>query len=285
MKDGRPVIVSVKCATYNHAPYIRQCLDGFVMQKTNFRFEVIVHDDASTDGTTEIVREYAEKYPNIIKPMYEEVNQYSRNLSAMNDAINKRLVGKYVAICEGDDYWCDPLKLQKQVDYLESHPKSVLCFHPNYRLFPDGKKKVNAPKNKKDEYNPKDIILGGGGFMATSAMLFLRQYYLMDKDRPDFFKSSPIGDVPLRLFLASKGTIGYIDDVMSVYRKGQGEWTRKNSTIEKRIKVARIQQDVLNKYDKFTEYRYHRYVVEGNVLNWLRCIKLIITILLKKLKL
>lgn len=283
MKDERPVVVSVKCATYNHAPYIRQCLDGFVMQKTNFRFEAIVHDDASTDGTTEIVREYAYKYPDIIKPMYEEENQYSRNLTAMNDAINKKLVGKYIAICEGDDYWTDPFKLQKQVDYLESHHECSLCFHPNYRLFPEGNKKINAPKKKKEKYNSKDVILGGGGFMATSAMLFPRQYYLMDKDRPDFFKSSPIGDVPLRLFLASKGSIGYIDDVMSVYRRGLGEWTRKNSTIRKRIKVAMTQQDVLNKYDKFTEFRYHRYIVEGNILNWLRCIKLILLIVKNKI--
>ena len=116
------LMVSVRCATYNHVNYIRQCLDGFVMQRTNFRFEVIVHDDASTDGTTEIIREYAEKYPDIIKPMYETENQYSKDVKAMNIRINNRLTGKYIAICEGDDYWIDPLKLQKQVDFLDDHP-------------------------------------------------------------------------------------------------------------------------------------------------------------------
>ena len=123
------LMVSVRCATYNHAPYIRQCLDGFVMQKTNFRFEVIVHDDASTDGTTDVVREYAERYPDIIKPMYEQTNQYSVDAKGMNERINSRLVGKYVAICEGDDYWTDPDKLQKQVDFLETHPDYSMCYH------------------------------------------------------------------------------------------------------------------------------------------------------------
>ena len=117
-KDTRPLMVTIQCLTFNHEPYIRQCLDGFVMQKTNFRFEAVVHDDASTDGTAAIVREYAEKYPDIIKPILETENQYSKGDGILGRIMAENRKGKYIAICEGDDYWIDPLKLQKQVYYM-----------------------------------------------------------------------------------------------------------------------------------------------------------------------
>lgn len=106
-------VLTIQCIAYNQAPYIRQCLEGFCMQKTNFRFEAIVHDDASTDDTALIIREYAEKYPDIIKPIYETENQYSKKDGSLRRIMNKHTCGKYVAYCEGDDYWTDPLKLQK----------------------------------------------------------------------------------------------------------------------------------------------------------------------------
>lgn len=125
-------LVTIRCLVYNHEPYLRQCLDGFVMQKTNFPFEAIVHDDASTDRSAEIIREYAEKYPDIIKPIFETVNQYSKHDGSIQRIMNEHTRGKYVAMCEGDDYWIDPYKLQKQVDYLESHPECVYSCHRYY---------------------------------------------------------------------------------------------------------------------------------------------------------
>lgn len=113
------IMVSIKCLVYNHEKFIRETLEGFIMQKTNFRFEAIVHDDASTDNTANIIREYAEKYPGIIKPIYEIENQYSKKDSSLSRIINEACTGKYIAMCEGDDYWTDPYKLQKQVDFLE----------------------------------------------------------------------------------------------------------------------------------------------------------------------
>mgnify|MGYP000825848659 FL=1 len=118
--DDNKILVSIQCLVYNHEPYLRQCLDGFVMQKTNFCFEAIVHDDVSTDGSAAIIREYAEKYPDIIKPIYETENQYSKRDGSLFKIMNAACKGKYIAMCEGDDYWIDPLKLQKQVDILES---------------------------------------------------------------------------------------------------------------------------------------------------------------------
>lgn len=132
--DKSPILVSILCCTYNHAAYIRQCLEGFIMQKTNFRFEAIVHDDASTDNTASIIREYAEKYPDIIKPIIETTNQYSKHddsiAQILNNAINPS--SQYIAFCEGDDYWTDPYKLQKQIDFLESHSEYVYSCHRYY---------------------------------------------------------------------------------------------------------------------------------------------------------
>lgn len=121
------VIVTIRCLVYNHEPYIRQCLEGFVMQKTNFTFEAIVHDDASIDGSAAIIKEYAEKYPDIIKPIYETENQYSKHDGSLRRIMDSHTRGKYIAYCEGDDYWIDPLKLQKQVDLLEGNPSASLC--------------------------------------------------------------------------------------------------------------------------------------------------------------
>ena len=122
-------LVSIRCLVYNHEPFLRQCLDGFVMQQTTFPFEAIVHDDASTDGSAAIIREYAEKYPDIIKPIYETENQWGKGtISKIMDA-TMHPDSKYIAVCEGDDYWTDPNKLQIQVDFLEAHPDHSFSVH------------------------------------------------------------------------------------------------------------------------------------------------------------
>lgn len=123
------IVVSVCCLAYNHEPYIQQCLDGFVMQQTNFKYEVLINDDASTDATADIIREYELKYPNIIKPIYQKNNLYSQGVAISATYLYPRAQGKYIAKCEGDDYWTDPHKLQKQVDFLEANPEYSLCCH------------------------------------------------------------------------------------------------------------------------------------------------------------
>lgn len=133
-------LVSICCLTYNHAVFIRKCLDGFLMQKApscvpedakmSDWCEILIHDDCSTDGTTEIIKEYEAKYPDLILPLYEEENQYGKGGAGKMDLYNyKRVRGKYIAYCEGDDYWTEPLKLQKQIDFLESHPEYSCSFH------------------------------------------------------------------------------------------------------------------------------------------------------------
>lgn len=128
--DIKPLVV-IRCITYNHEPYLRDALEGFVMQKTDFPFVAIVHDDASTDGTAKIIREYAEKFPDIILPIYETENQYSKrdeSLDRIMRAACDASDAKYYAWCEGDDYWIDPMKLQKQVEALEQNPEASGCY-------------------------------------------------------------------------------------------------------------------------------------------------------------
>lgn len=146
MNDLQP-LVSICCLSYNHAPYIRKCLDGFLMQETTFPIEILLHDDASTDGTDDIVREYAEKYPDKLFPLFEEENKFSQGYGGKMDFFNyNRACGKYIATCEGDDYWTDPLKLQKQVDFMESHPEYSVCFH-NCHVFDVRTNKIIFPSN------------------------------------------------------------------------------------------------------------------------------------------
>lgn len=176
-------LVSISCITYNHAPYIRECLNGFIMQKTNFPFEVLIHDDCSTDGTTEIIKEYVEKYPEIIKPLYEEENQYQQGKPSGSAVWNlPRAKGKYVALCEGDDYWTDPLKLQKQVDFLESHPAYGMCY-TDFNIYYQSKNKFehslfkNNPTKYPIEYKSTEEWILRNGYVAPPTWVIRKESF------------------------------------------------------------------------------------------------------------
>ncbi len=219
------VMVTIRCITYNHEAYIRQCLEGFVMQKANFRFEAIVHDDASTDGTAAIIREYAEKYPDIIKPIYETENQYSKHDGSLMRIMNVHTHGKYVAMCEGDDYWTDPLKLQKQVDLLEANPEYSLCFHNamvHYEICGNWDADVAFLKeNTNREYTGFEVL---EHWTIPTASVVMRKdvidsslYHKASSDKRILY-----GDIVLFLSAAEVGRLYYMSDIMSVYRKHPG---------------------------------------------------------------
>ena len=213
--NSQPLMVSIKCITYNHEPYIRQCLEGFVMQKTNFRFEAVVHDDASTDGTADIIREYAEKYPDIIKPIYETENQYSKKDGSLGRIMDAACTGKYIAMCEGDDYWTDPLKLQKQVDILESNPEVGLV-HTDFDLV-KGKRRHFKRSSKPEGY--LSFILNGNFKIGTLTVVYRRSLY--NELSKDWNKIEPrllMGDLPLWIELAAISQFVYISVSTARYR-------------------------------------------------------------------
>jgi glycosyltransferase involved in cell wall biosynthesis len=153
-------LLTIICITYNHEKFIKECLDGFLMQETNFPVEIIVHDDASTDGTDGIIREYQQLYPQVIRPVLQTINQFSLGNKPI-EVLTPLARGRYIARCEGDDYWTDPHKLQIQVDFLESHPEYVASGHDSFATNENGdiiQREVLAENHKKDG-EPQDLIL------------------------------------------------------------------------------------------------------------------------------
>lgn len=217
-KDGSP-LVSISCITYNHAPYIRQCLDGFMMQKTNFAFEVLIHDDASTDGTTEIIKEYAAKYPDIIKPLYEEENQWVKGRRGSAVFNYPRAKGKYIAMCEGDDYWIDPLKLQKQVDFLEDNPEyGIVRTNVHSYIQKEGRLEENFFSHRKwakikDTYH--DYIIHGW-FAAPCTWMYRSEYVVKYASFNE--KDCFTGDIALLLCITQESKIKYLPESTAVYR-------------------------------------------------------------------
>ena len=255
MNDEKP-LVSIKCLVYNHEPYLRQCLDGFVMQKTNFRFEAVVHDDASTDGSAAIIREYAAKYPDIIKPIYETENQHSKHDGSLGRIVNSALRGKYVALCEGDDYWIDPMKLQKQVDFLEAHPDYLLCGTNGLVLWDGG---VNAPEyfNRNftsRELHPEDVI---GKWPFPTASLVFRHDLL---DLTNSFKCVTYNsDISMILVALANGRIWALADVAVVYRKNVNPDSSTNRVAAKKDHSAYHLGQMLKLYKAYNEYTGNKY--------------------------
>ena len=220
------ILVIITCITYNHENYIRDCLNGFVMQKTNFRFIAIVHDDCSTDKTKTLLREYADKYPDIIKPIYETENQWSKYDGSLERIMNEAIAAtgaRYIAMCEGDDYWTDPYKLQKQVDYMEAHSECAICFHPvmvhDQRIgedHPDTLEQVSMITTAKD-------LAKIGNYIHTPSVMY--RYNMEVNKKLEQLGRFGVGDYLLYLLYAQHGNICKLPDYMAVYRQGVGVWS------------------------------------------------------------
>ncbi|MCB0792012.1 MAG: glycosyltransferase [Flavobacteriales bacterium] len=250
-------LVSVVCTTYQHERYIAQALDGFLMQRTDFPFEIIVHDDASTDATPRIVREYAERYPDLIVPVLQAESHFHKPGSVTKAACDVAR-GRYIATCEGDDHWTDPDKLQLQVDLLEANPDATGCFHYTQQIF-DG---TGAPGriigehggrtrfSVEDTFSPY-ALCHYNAFMFRSHLQFL----------PDWYATIKSGDMAIFSMVAAQGPLLCIPRVMSVYRKHSAGITAADAAEQKAHHLARIR--LLKLLDEQHGFKYHGAAVEA----------------------
>ena len=252
-------LVSVLCTTYNHEKYIRQCLDSMVGQKTDFPFEIIVRDDCSTDGTGEIIREYGEKYPDTVIPMILEFNHFSRGLT--NDSFARMFGmarGKYIAICEGDDFWTDPEKLQVQTDYLESHPDFSLCVTASYFANPDGtlkKGEVFRTDTVSRELTMEEII---DGWKAATNTVVYRKACLEEDVIIPFLGTCVNEDYARMVYMAEKGKVYYMDRLTGAYRVGNPGSFSDDTHRRPEVYRARVIgfAEMLDRMDAWTEGKY-----------------------------
>lgn len=257
-KKHEQIMVSVICNAYNHEKYIEKTLQGFVNQETNFKFEVLIHDDASTDRTAEIIKQYEDKYPSLIKPIYQSENQWKINPLNVLDIQYSRVNGKYIALCEGDDYWIDNQKLQKQVDLLEERTEFMMCVHATY-IYEKNKRTGKIQPLKNDGIlKVEDTIRNGGGYIATNSIMFRVDEF---KKIPEFMK---FYDYTLQIYGALNGGIFYINEFMSVYNfMTEGSWSRyRKKDIDFSVKINSRFIDIYKKLDVYTDYRYSKLLTE-----------------------
>ena len=232
MSNNEPV-VSICCITFKHENYIRECLDGFIMQKTTFPFEVIVHDDASPDKTADIIREYEAKYPDIIKPIYQTENQYSKGVKISFEYVYPKIRGKYIAFCEGDDFWTSPDKLQMQYDFMEANPDYSLCMHGRYILDCYSRFFIEEPLTKDFPEKGIDFAyrVAMGESLFTTQTMFIRKS-AFDSKLEDIYRDSkdaPMSDLQKAFHLALAGNVKQIPRHMAVYRRAAGSVTNGKS--------------------------------------------------------
>lgn len=257
MSYNADIAVTVYCIVYNHEKYLRDALDGFIMQKTNFKFEVLVHDDASTDNSAEIIHEYELKYPDIIKPIYQKENIYSRGIDRTFKYMLPKTRGKYIAWCEGDDYWTSPDKLQKQYDYMEQHPECSLVAHDAMVLNCDTGKtekftNYDFSKPENCDFTAKDIM----NLPFTTATMFYRKDFYINNE--EFLKTVRCWDYVLKVLLVTEGTVHVIPEFMSLYRRrAENSWSVNVArNMEKYFKHQLQAAEYLEKINAYRDYKY-----------------------------
>lgn len=260
------MLISICCITYNHENYIQQALESFLMQKGSFEMEILINDDASRDRTPHIIRRYAKKYPERIKPLFHGENQYSKGITNPSGVFNfPRARGKYIALCEGDDYWLDPHKLQKQLVIMENNPKLSFCFHSARIKNMDSSFSpfLVRPYLKSGEISPDQVIDKKSGY-PTASLFFPKAFV---QELPNYYLECPIGDIPLQLLLAARGPAYYLDEALSVYRRGDpGSWSagqRAGGFEKKQEAYFKAMVKTYRDFDRETDLIFHKSVVSA----------------------
>jgi glycosyltransferase involved in cell wall biosynthesis len=244
-------VVSIACISYNHANYIRDCLDGFLRQETNFPFEIVIHDDASTDETQDIIREYAQRYPDLFFPLLQTENQYSKLGGGIIVRFNyPRCRGRYIAICEGDDYWTDKYKLQKQFDFMEAHPEFNLCGHKAWKADDAGNHIALMGNFDKDVFEFDDVAVRYRPIPTSS--IFFRN----NLDFPEWYYRVYGGDRACIYLNAQKGKIKIMDFIGSTYRVHAGGLEQRFKKEKFSLPIRNIKEDQV--YYSISKIQKHR---------------------------
>ncbi len=262
--ESKP-LVTVILPTHNHAPFIAQAIESVLMQQTGFPFDILLHDDASTDGTADICRDYAARCPDKITPILQTVNRYQTDRRIQSHILVPRVKAKYTAILDGDDYWTDPLKLQKQVDYLEAHPDCTLCIGGADTVDIHGAVTGAGarPYSESRVVDPADMIRSGGGFCATNTIVMPTRLL---QTAPEFCDRTEVEDVPFQLLGALSGYAYYIADTLMAYRQAvPGSWSLRQYASDQEIRV-RTSESLIRLNAAFDEYsggKYHEAFAEA----------------------
>lgn len=260
------VMVSVFVIAYNQKEYIKQTLDSIISQRTSFKFEILVNDDCSTDGTREIIQQYARTYPQVVFPCYHDENMYSKGVNINKEFNYPRARGKYIAMCEGDDYWSDDLKLQSQFDALENNIGCSICVHNTVKITANG----TITDKKFPVLHLKDGILKGNEIihieLVENPWLFHTSSFFIRKNVYDTFIKQgfvfadkfPVGDKPLFMFCLISGDVYYVDKDMSCYRTNSGGVVTKISNdTAKHLEYDKKFIEGYKAFDAFTRGKYH----------------------------
>ena len=255
-------LVSICVITYNHQDYISQAIEGFLLQKTTFAVEVIIHDDASTDNTAGVIKEYEKKHPGFIKPIYQKQNIYSQGGRPLIEHVFPKSRGKYIALCEGDDYWTDPYKLQKQVDFLESDENYSASAHQSKVIYENNNKASHLFNNilAETDFITEDLL----GLRKFHTASFMFRSKILKGRIEEILKDILSGDRAIFLTCSLEGPIRFYPKAMCVYRKNE-------SGISNRITLDLLKKDLnlvlsLSKiYPKFPKNRYKAYIYRTTI--------------------
>lgn len=218
-------VVSVCCIAYNHEESFCDCIESILSQRTNFHVEIIIHDDASTDRTAQVISEYIERFPRIVRAIFQKENQWSKGIKPAWIAFNQ-CRGQYVAICDADDYWIDNSKLQKQKEILDFNKNVNLCFHSSLLndFFSRSVSVMNFHYSKERIVNVGDVIKFDGDFMHTGSLFFRKSSLEIIPE--EICRLAPVNDYLIQVFLSYPNGAYYINTPMSVYcKRGNGSWT------------------------------------------------------------